>query len=280
MQRGRSASAPHRHTADASPAAAPTTRLQTSTIVLDDRHIPGSASCLCPSCHLRTRYFPRRRDGRIVLPSPTATPTATRRFGDSPQASRGVRDTRQPYPGGSHLRGREGDQGHISGEAEDWILPPLLKDFDLPNFSPTTPPSRVPVSEVQPSRSDHLRASRKKPYDISSRRPDPWPRTINSEVERIRPAGRSTSTSFPSRERHTQHSETLSSESSAPYKTIVEEPFPLPLRTPAGVGHWDLEFSGASSTTLQRQRPQIILMGDELGTHLELRVRSRLPLSS
>ena len=33
-------------------------------------HVAGAAPCLCAMCHLRPTRFPRRLDGRIVLPDP------------------------------------------------------------------------------------------------------------------------------------------------------------------------------------------------------------------
>jgi len=33
-------------------------------------HTPGPGQCFCSTCHLKTRVFPRRQDGKIVLPSP------------------------------------------------------------------------------------------------------------------------------------------------------------------------------------------------------------------
>jgi hypothetical protein len=34
-------------------------------------HAPGSTACLCSSCHLKTRLFPRTQHGRILLPDPS-----------------------------------------------------------------------------------------------------------------------------------------------------------------------------------------------------------------
>ena len=42
-------------------------------------HVAGSAACLCSSCHLKTRFFPRTQNGRIVLPDPSK-PDSTTRF--------------------------------------------------------------------------------------------------------------------------------------------------------------------------------------------------------
>jgi hypothetical protein len=37
----------------------------------DDAHLAANEACLCSLCHIKDRFFPRRRDGRIVLPHPT-----------------------------------------------------------------------------------------------------------------------------------------------------------------------------------------------------------------
>lgn len=34
-------------------------------------NVPGSTACLCSSCHLRMRLFPRTQHGRILLPDPS-----------------------------------------------------------------------------------------------------------------------------------------------------------------------------------------------------------------
>lgn len=40
------------------------------------QHIPGHDACLCPACHIKEEYFPRRPDGKIVLPQiPTRHPS-------------------------------------------------------------------------------------------------------------------------------------------------------------------------------------------------------------
>jgi hypothetical protein len=39
---------------------------------LDDPHLAGNgATCLCSSCHLKDRFFPRSQDGRVLLPHPS-----------------------------------------------------------------------------------------------------------------------------------------------------------------------------------------------------------------
>jgi hypothetical protein len=58
----------------------PTTSSGVGTEYIDNTpHVSGSATCLCSSCHLKTRLFPRTQNGRIVLPDPSK-PDSTTRF--------------------------------------------------------------------------------------------------------------------------------------------------------------------------------------------------------
>lgn len=47
----------------------------------DHPHLAGSPDCLCAICHLKDGVFPRRQDGRIVLPVPWPLPTEQRDSG-------------------------------------------------------------------------------------------------------------------------------------------------------------------------------------------------------
>ncbi|KAF8191156.1 hypothetical protein BJ912DRAFT_1058406 [Pholiota molesta] len=51
-------------------------------------HLPGAAVCLCAACHLKLSRFPRRQDGRIMLPDPLAARSEVAAVGRSfhPQA--------------------------------------------------------------------------------------------------------------------------------------------------------------------------------------------------
>lgn len=96
-------------------------------------HVAGADPCLCAMCHLRPTRFPRRLDGRIVLPDPLA---AVRGLGPGP----GGEDSRveprmragsfvQEYAGGGRIgedRGegpssRVGGQWHGDAESRAWF---------------------------------------------------------------------------------------------------------------------------------------------------------------
>lgn len=56
----------------------PHSRIRSGTITTaalqnhrDHPHLAGNEACLCSSCHIRDRFFPRSQDGRIVLPHPS-----------------------------------------------------------------------------------------------------------------------------------------------------------------------------------------------------------------
>jgi len=56
--------------------AVPTHHFHSKPITVE--HTPGPGQCFCSTCHLKTRVFPRRQDGKIVLPSPWLVSQTTR----------------------------------------------------------------------------------------------------------------------------------------------------------------------------------------------------------
>ncbi|KDR76511.1 hypothetical protein GALMADRAFT_449002 [Galerina marginata CBS 339.88] len=204
-QRGRSASVPHSRPPTSASTYAPS-RLRPDD---DDRpHIAGPAECLCPACHLKTNFFPRRQDGRIVLPPPNPTRLAEGQphvVGSSvsmSMSSHGAREAREAEvpmrrldigEGTSAGSGQLSGPGVPAGAPEDWThLPPLLRDFELPYLMGRGTP-RMPPAEIHPSRPDRPKPSRKKPYDAKPQRPEPWPRISSSGFDQIQPVGRSRS---------------------------------------------------------------------------------------
>jgi hypothetical protein len=51
-------------------------------------HLEGLPNCLCAACHIKGEFFPRREDGRIVLPPPWLLPSRPERLYSGPVAGR------------------------------------------------------------------------------------------------------------------------------------------------------------------------------------------------
>ena len=49
-------------------------------------HLEGLPNCLCTACHIKDEFFPRREDGRIVLPLPWLLPSRPERLYSGPVA--------------------------------------------------------------------------------------------------------------------------------------------------------------------------------------------------
>ncbi|KJA26874.1 hypothetical protein HYPSUDRAFT_1034132 [Hypholoma sublateritium FD-334 SS-4] len=94
-------------------------------------HVAGAETCLCAMCHLRPTRFPRRLDGRIVLPDPLAAVRAGGRTEPAPRVRAG--SFVQDYAGGerggdgtAEDRGegpssRGGGQWHGDAESRAWF---------------------------------------------------------------------------------------------------------------------------------------------------------------
>ncbi|KIM36667.1 hypothetical protein M413DRAFT_449015 [Hebeloma cylindrosporum] len=182
-------------------------------------HITGPG-CLCSSCHLKPRLFPRDHHGRILLPkiSDPSKPDSTTRFLTSmgpprsraPSAAAAIATapsvlSRAMYEerGGSRPRPTQLDRGEgtstglsrlsgpgvPAGMRDDWTrLPPLLRDFEVPDpiFTQHATPR---ISHSQRNRSltvaGRARPSKdSKPYDFKSNRPALRPQAVErSELD-------------------------------------------------------------------------------------------------
>ena len=98
-------------------------------------HVAGAAPCLCAMCHLRPTRFPRRLDGRIVLPDPLiavrdedrAEPEQRVRAGSfaenyagGERAGDSVGEDRGEGPS-THTRAGTGGQWHGDTESHAWL---------------------------------------------------------------------------------------------------------------------------------------------------------------